>query len=270
MEFAEIALKLMTPTGSRFIIACRSFLIGGIPVDKHIIYHALLEKLNQEVCPICKLIEKNVSSFIDGFLYEGVNGTKLRESIKSSKGFCHFHAWKLQMAGDPLAHAIIYEELLKMEQDVLERFKKQAGYKELYHKLLFLRKGGVTKLGSLKEWFSNKNVCPICKIVVDDENNYLFALQEYVAHDDEFRQRYRAKGFLCRPHFYKAIERFEDQESVNVILDTQLERIKKLMFFLEETKRKSDYRFADEPKSEEERVAWIHTVGLWVGDKDVK
>jgi hypothetical protein len=53
-------------------------------------------------------------------------------------------------------------------------------------------------------------------------------------------------------------------------MDVQLDKFKRLLELLNEIKRKSDYRFANQPKNDEERIAWIKAVEKWVGVPGIK
>lgn len=95
-------------------------------MDKHILYFELLDSLELDECPICHLINKRIDKFIDGFLYESVNEPKIREDIENAKGHCNYYAWKLQSAGDPLAHSIIYGVLVHTAIKSFEEFLKDT------------------------------------------------------------------------------------------------------------------------------------------------
>lgn len=70
-------------------------------MTRDFIYHELKDNLEQDLYPICTLINKNIDRFIEGLLYESVNDIKIREDIKKSKGYCNYHAWKLESFGEP-------------------------------------------------------------------------------------------------------------------------------------------------------------------------
>lgn len=82
-------------------------------MEKHILFFELFDSLELDECPICHLINKRINQFIDGFLYESVNDPKIREDIDNAQGYCNYHVWKLQSAGDPFAHSIIYGDLVR-------------------------------------------------------------------------------------------------------------------------------------------------------------
>lgn len=46
----------------------------------------------------------------------------------------------------------------------------------------------------------------------------------------------------------------------------QYEKLKKLLYDLNEIKRKADYRYYHESMSGDEKIAWIKAVKQWVGE----
>jgi len=234
------------------------------------VYYELKDSLKDDACPICALINRNVDNFIDALLYESVNDIKIREDIKNSKGYCNYHAWKLQSFGDPLAHAIIYSDLIVSlihEIDVFLRATKRC---ENIENFFGLKKENIKMLKRLKDYLASDNGCPICSMVRDWEKEYILSFVEYVGRDKGFREKFKAGGFLCVPHMFKLLEYCRDKSTVKEIMVVQLDKYKKLLNLLNEIKRKSDYRFVNEPKSDEEKVAWIRAVEKWVGEPGIK
>ena len=232
-------------------------------MDKHFVYHQLFECLGQDLCPICALITRNIDKFIDGFLYESVNDIKLRENIKKSRGYCNYHAWRLQKAGDPLAHAIIYGDLLEQEVRSMEDYLKQGANRK---SLLSGQPAGSNAVRRLKDNFCAEGKCPLCNMVEESEMTYIKSFAEYMIHDAEFRNRFEEKSFLCIPHMKKLTEYCSDFLTIKEIMRMQLEKIRKLSADLNEIKRKADYRYSSEPMSDDEKTAWIKAVRHWVGE----
>ncbi|MEZ0536950.1 hypothetical protein ACAG39_06815 [Caldicellulosiruptoraceae bacterium PP1] len=57
---------------------------------------------------------------------------------------------------------------------------------------------------------------------------------------------------------------------LKTVYDIQIQKITNIQKNLKEIKRKSDYRFSNEPLSLDEKVAWITAVKLFVGHLGIK
>ena len=236
-------------------------------MDKHFIYHRLMDSMDYDMCPICTLINKNIDRFIDSLLYENVNDYKIREDIKKSKGYCNFHAWRLQKAGDPLAHAIIYGEHIDSEIILIDRYIKSIDTIAFKAKKIITGKKDKIHVRKLKEGFFSKDKCPFCKIADECEKTYISAFYEYMEHDNEFFDKFKQYGFLCNVHLVRLLDLPNSEGFIKEILEIQLYNLKRLSKNLDEIKRKSDYRFSHESKPEDEKIAWITAVRHWVGEQ---
>lgn len=207
-------------------------------MTKHVDYFEMVDAIKGgSVCPICYLVDRTVENYIDSFLYEGVNDIGLRKDIKDSNGFCNYHAWKLMAHGDPLAHAIIYSDLIEtaLAKDI--SVKPEA-----------------------------KSMCPYCKHEQEAEKRYLSILKDAIA-DGEFRDLYANSAGLCMNHFYLLLKMLDKRSrDKEFAINVQRKGLESLLKDLKEIMRKSDYRFADEPW-ENERDAWIKAVYKWVGKR---
>ena len=90
-------------------------------MDRHLLYHDMLESLAHDQCPVCRLTERRIDRLIRVMLREGVgDGETLRRCVRA-KGFCNAHAWRMKEAGDPAAQAAFYRSLLEQHRASLER-----------------------------------------------------------------------------------------------------------------------------------------------------
>lgn len=241
----------------------------GEPLDKHIIYFELLDSLELDECPICHLIKKRIDQFIDGFLYESVNDPKIREDIDNAKGYCNYHAWKLQSAGDPLAHSIIYGDLVRNAIKSFEEFLKATNSIANERKPLF-NKGKDNKVVRFRDSFFPEKNCPICEMVAEDENEYILSFGDYMESDTGFQRKFQENGFLCIPHLIRLLESYEGISTIREVIKMQVKKMARLLNRLNEIKRKSDYRYAAEPMSNEEKTAWIKAVKQYVGEPGIR
>lgn len=239
-------------------------------MTRDFIYHELKDNLEQDLCPICTLINKNIDRFIEGLLYESVNDVEIRKDIKKSKGYCNYHGWKIESFGDPLAHSIIYGDLMESLGDSIENFLKDINSINYEKKLFSNKTKENNKLEKFRKNLNTKDNCPICKMVFDSEKLYILSFAEYIREDNEFKAQFEESGFLCIPHIIKLLEFYSDINTMKKIMEVQLSKIKKLSHHLSEIKRKSDYRFSNEDSSSEEKTAWIKAIKQWVGEPGIR
>ncbi len=228
-------------------------------VDKHLVYHQLMDSLEQDACPICSLINKNNDRFTDIFFFESVNDIKLRNSIMISRGFCNYHAWKLHKTGDPLGHAIIYKELIEHDIGIIDEYLEKTDDRRYT--------AGLCK--DLNKDLDSKDKCPACLLAYESEKTYIPALCEYLKNDVVFKDKFRESGFLCRPHLLKVLGIVKDESCLRELLAIHKGKLRSLAHDLSEIQRKSDYRFSHEPMTNDEKAAWTKAVKKHAGEPGV-
>lgn len=224
-------------------------------MSKDMVWHELYDSIGDDECPVCRLVKKTVDQFIDAFLYENVNDPKLRKQLKESKGLCYSHAWLLQSYGDPLSHAIIYGDLLKEVVDIIDKNPLIVGKKQNF---------------SLYEHLKPNSKCMICELTEQTQNTYLKVIDEFLCVDEVLRAKFNDSGLLCVPHLKELILLSKNEKSLKLIQDITSCKYKKTIYNLSEIQRKNDYRFSDEPWTDQERDAWSKAVRIMVGEKCCK
>ncbi|HBR34114.1 MAG TPA: hypothetical protein DD734_05745 [Firmicutes bacterium] len=205
----------------------------------------LEQALTEEGCPVCRCLTTMTRRYLENLLYEFVNDPRTRDRLRASAGFCREHAWTLQQMGDPLAHSIIYA-------DLIDGFCQE------------LRKTTNASRRSIPIFHPEKaEACPVCREETETEERYVVGLVKAL-HQKAFRQKYRQGGSLCLPHFRAAYGRARDGEVQDLLVEVELDYLSHLSGELQEFIRKSDYRYAGELPGTE-RDAWIRAVQLWVG-----
>ncbi len=202
---------------------------------KDMVWHELYDRMEGNRCPVCELILQRTKSFMGSILYEGVNDSSVREKIKSSYGLCNYHASMLMNSGDPLAHALIYHDLI---------------HQAIYH----------MNLGKYNEEALTHSRCIFCEQAILSEKQYLQSFADTFL-DAAFRKRYEDAGMLCYPHLVLL-------SSLKGIRANVLEGIKKptkqkyesMLKDLEEIQQRNDYRFSQEPWTEELKISWKKAV----------
>ncbi len=200
------------------------------------VWHELFDRMQNNQCPICDLIHNRIQRSMDGFLYESVNDVSIRKKICNSNGFCNYHAYMLMEMGDPLAHALIYSDLLKKAIDNI--------------------RGNSSKQNSL---YQSHNDCIFCKQAKESEDTYIIAFADAFA-DAEFKEKYIGEGMLCLSHL-ELIKNLK-RRGIDKIVTITLEKYGSLIDDLSEIKRKNDYRFSSEGWTEQEKAAWKKAVNI--------
>ncbi|MCK9478318.1 MAG: DUF6062 family protein [Firmicutes bacterium] len=204
-------------------------------MGKDMVWYALYDAMQKEQCPICELVIKGTLQSIESFLYEGVNDRALRSEICSANGFCSHHAYMMMKKGDPLAHALIYGDLLNRAID----FSNSSNNK-----------------GQNSSRPSNK--CLFCSQANASEKIYIEAFTNAFG-DEKFSEKYSKGGLLCMPHL-NMIQNFNKKPNISKIKEITLSKYEKLIHHLDEIKRKNDYRFSHEEWSKQEALAWKQVV----------
>lgn len=205
---------------------------------RDMVWHELFDRMKEERCPICELIFDRIKRSMDGFLYEGINDPMLRDKICKSNGLCNYHAYMLMDMGDPLAHALIYHDLLERAMHYIQApsIKQQAGIYQSHPDCLF------------------------CRQAKESEDIYMKAFISAFG-DEEFRTRYMDGGLLCVPHL-ELIKTERKQKNIEKIKEATLHKYEDFIHQLSEIRRKNDYRFSGEPWSEQEKTAWKRAVSI--------
>ena len=209
-------------------------------IDKEAAFHELMDRMENNTCPICDMVEYRYNETVDRFFYENVNTPHLRYKIEKANGFCTYHAQKLSERNDPLTHAILYHDFL---QNVIEQ--------------------GDNKKSKID--FHNHKKCFFCENVMMNEEDYTKAFAEFLK-NDAFREKYIEKSMLCVTHLMMIKNvKFKDKKSFNKAYEATIEKYKALNENLSELKRKNDYRYVKEEWTEEEKLSWKKAIDVFNG-----
>ncbi len=200
-------------------------------------YQDLMDSMNNDTCPICDQIHRKTIRMLDYLLYENVNDGGVRKDFLSSNGFCIHHANMMLELGDPLGHAILYDDLLEQMAHSLKR----------------------------NTHLSYQTSCSLCESERFNEiallNSFLISFEE-----DEFKRRYETSSILCIYHLDYMNQSSTNPPNRNLasINEITQKKYQQLRQNLSEIKRKNDYRYADEPWTEKEKTAWKQVVKLTI------
>ncbi len=71
-----------------------------------------VEAFAQPGCAICRLLERDVSRFLDTLLYEHPTDPITQNDLRASRGLCHQHTWTLPRYNSALATAVLYDAVI--------------------------------------------------------------------------------------------------------------------------------------------------------------
>lgn len=206
--------------------------------ERDTVYFNLLEQIEDDNCPVCSLINKRIEEAMDSFLYENVTSLPIREEINRARGMCNYHSSMMLKMGNPLAHAIIYENLISIAiKDV--------------------------DAGQFNKYITHED-CRYCRLAKDNEAIYSKAFLDAFS-QEEFREKYRKDGMLCMVHLHtiqQLARRSLKNGTYKTIRDMTMNKYNELLGYLAEIRRKNDYRFMDEQWSDKEKKAWKQAVAV--------
>jgi hypothetical protein len=108
-------------------------------------------------------------------------------------------------------------------------------------------------LGSEDSGAGRGGLCPACHTQRESEDRYLEALLASLTVDEDTQRAFDASHGLCYRHAAAAVRR-GGPAAERVVEQTRRATLA-LIGSLDEVIRKEDYRFRDEPRSDDERVA---------------
>ncbi len=197
-------------------------------------------------CPICNLILDVEERSIENILYEMVNDPAVRNRIKSSLGFCPFHAHqvidfvKRNPWLDGLGTSIIYLDMVETYLDMIEN-------------------GGAMSITDM--WAS----CYLCEKAEEFERIYVETLSIRFEEDQKLLENYASSSsLLCARHLESVYNRL-NRVIGKKILQIQKEKLTKIAQLMKSYIEKQDYK-ARSPPTEEESVAWIIAIKALKGD----
>lgn len=232
-----------------------------------ITYHELLEACHKPGCPVCRLIGKSVQRALDTLLYEYVNDGGIRNHLKSSRGFCHEHAWQAVELGrgHALGIAILHRAIL---EHVLAGWPDLSG--EVSHRsrlTRILRKFPARfsdQFEKARQALTATKQCPVCEKRDNETRAVIFELVESLP-VSEMREAFNASSGLCLPHLRIALKMSGNVEALKILIRMSGNKMRGLLEELSDFIRKSDYRYITEG-FQAEGDSWLRSVGMISGE----
>ncbi len=226
------------------------------------VYFDLLNACREAGCPICRLSQRAVQSYVDAILYESVNDPDVQSQIVAARGYCNQHAWLLpEGQGRSLGVAILQRAVLKDVLTEIGNGRQSLG--RAVRRRLTKSDRPESFLAALKP----RRECPVCQQQASIEQMALSELLKQL-NEPELREAFRQSAGLCVPHFRAALQLISDDAAEQTLLTLQSAHLKRLHEQLSEFIRKNDYRFTSEGYGVE-GDSWLRAIGIISGQKGV-
>lgn len=226
-------------------------------LGKHTPYFELLETQSKAGCPLCRLVYRATDRYLDSLLYEAVLDPDVRAKLQESQGFCREHVAMLsRQPGRALGIALIYRDIVRDLAASLHQTQSQE-------------RGWFHRLRQRRPWKPREATvpatrrCPACDIAQRHEDSYIQLLLAHLD-DEKLSEAYAQGEGLCLHHLTLAIDRAVDQETVQRLVQPQIDRYTVMLHHLDEFIRKRDHRFRHEPMGEEGDV-WLRAMNAIAG-----
>ncbi len=231
--------------------------------SKFVGFFQLVEACAQPGCPVCRCLREEGLRHLEALMYEQVNDPGTRGTLRSSWGFCNWHAWMLgEIPGSGLGTAIIYEDLLRRALGRLRRL------------LLKIERGAWSGAGLLRwvgrrpripilEAWRDKADCMICRSLGASEATYLRTIFDFSG-DPEFDRAFDRSWGVCLPHLLHLVQIGRDHARLEPVLTKVEDKWRQLQDLLKRFIEKHDYR-ATEKFTEEEAESWRQAVEMLAG-----
>jgi len=228
-------------------------------------FYDLRDALAQPGCAVCRLRVDAADRFLENLLWESVNDPARRREIRQARGFCREHAWGLVRAGASLGVAIVMRDVLQSVLEVLEGASFEKGpslsLRGLQETLGLKRPTAAAEVVAQLE---PPATCPACVWVEKVESVLLDTLVRSLTGEESLLAAYEASDGLCLPHFRRALARVRGEANFEALVSAQRLIWERLIGQLNESIRKSDYRFLGEDWEAEEG-AWLRAITAIAG-----
>jgi hypothetical protein len=205
--------------------------------ERDIAYFAVLEAIQGEGCPLCRMVEKRVAAYIERQMEEAVTSVNFRAQWRDSRGFCPHHSWLLADVHHVLALAIFYGDLVD-----------NAGEKLLTEPV-------------------GRN-CPACHAEAEVEKHFQHVVTRHWP-DAELQATVAASDGLCGPHLRAILPGFRLRPIHAAFLAASARRLKELAPALHRLAKSFDSQ-VETQLQDSDADAWLTAMKKIVGARKVK
>lgn len=215
----------------------------------------IVEALRRSGCPLCRVEAIDDRRWMNSFWREGKQDPGTRRRFYAAGGFCRHHGWLLHrlVAAEAAGAAIadVYGSLATRDIAWLDALRAS------------LDRGKRRRQAPL----GRGGRCPACVALEAGAERKVHFFVELLA-EPAVRPHYQSSDGLCFDHLARAVEHAldTDEEVARLLLDDWRKRLARVRHQLAEFDRKRDYRYAAEPKGDEQR-SWTEVIRRYVGER---
>jgi len=215
----------------------------------------LVDALAESGCPLCREGARDERREIATFVREGRFSQTSRTLFLAGGGYCRRHAWLLHSRATELGTGAsivdLYGMVLRRDLRELDALSRRLSPRRRPRPRRVLARGP----------------CLACERTrVADERHAYFLVE--ALREEPVRQSYRRSDGLCVEHASSVLAAGLAEGELDVvrfIVDDLVSRLNGLAGRLAEYNRKRDYRYADEPKGDEQQ-SWMDVIRHYVGE----
>ncbi|MEO8287653.1 MAG: DUF6062 family protein [Chloroflexota bacterium] len=239
----------------------------GAPLDPTAFNILTALKQTDSACPICRLVQKGVVSYLDAISYESVNDPDTRHQIRKAFGYCAAHGQEWLRLQDTLGTALIYRDVLNHALDIMQTHiappsdthptpttPTEGSLRNKVQRLFGGNTGDTAPARALAADLAPTAPCPACLYTLTLEADMLQAFVNALSHNS-FMAAYRLNQTgLCLPHLRQALPRITNPHHLRVLIQAQEMKLASTLANLSEVIRKFDYRNTAEQRGNEFQV----------------
>ncbi len=181
-------------------------------------YYDLRETFAKPGCPVCTLIARDVTRYLDAILYEFSVDPQIHKVFRAARGLCHAHSWQFtRVGGAAVQISVLYRAVLNEVQRVVAANQTAPAAD------LFARLAGRARPNpgpALAAALAPSEPCLACQHAEQAEADYLKTLSRFLP-DPALNAAYRASDGLCLPHLRGLFAVIEDAERAAQVVDIQ-------------------------------------------------
>ncbi len=201
------------------------------PPGKSNLHFDLLDALAQPYCPVCRMIDRDVRQYIDGFFYESLTVVERRAEIRAARGFCSVHGSILAGHSRTLGTAIIHQDVIN---DVLRGIPEPGAKRGLLQSVRI----------AVEKALRPQRGCVLCDHERHQERIVLETLINRFD-DPQLREAFERSDGLCLPHLQTACKlRGVREDQLNAMIASEQKLLVALRTQLETFIHKSNGSYA--------------------------
>lgn len=234
--------------------------------------------IRQPGCPVCRARADAGERTVRWFWIDGYNDPSWISRLSRTKGFCNPHWWQAVRMGHAYGLSHVAEYLLQdaaRELDAREaemRRQMRPSWRTRLHpwvRALAGLRATLSEAAGVKprSWGRGPQdaaeECPLCMTEQSTERYICRTLVEALA-DSDIWQMYAASDGMCVHHIRLTLSTTDCSNVHLALLDDVRRRFRPLQADIALYFHRCDYRFANEPKGDEQ-TAWLRAVERFTG-----